>query len=147
MHSLFAISLMLVGLLSQAAELTSAPDLKAPVPTEKKAVLEVRNIALGWWARNQGLMAEESFRVAGHFQVARPIPKFAARDDRVWEVRVIHLHTGGPSGILWINDRTKQVIALGAAEKKRARPDGPANGSQPIRSETDSTSSAAGFRR
>ncbi len=128
MRNVLAISLLLVGLVVQAAELTPMPDLKAPESAEDQSVAAVRDFAVGWWMRNQGLLAEESFRVAGHFQVVRPIPGFAARDDRVWEVRVIHMHTGGPSGILWINDKTKKVIALGAAEKKKTEPRIPADG-------------------
>jgi hypothetical protein len=38
-------------------------------------------------------------------------------------------------------------LGTGSVIKKNAEPDGPANGSQPIRSETNRTSSAAGSRR
>lgn len=122
---------LLLGVVVQAAELTPAPDLKSPAASDEKRVSEIRKISLEWWLRNRGVLAEESFKVAGYFSVARPIAKFAARDDRVWEVRVLHLHTGGPTGIVWINDKTEEVIALGAEEKEKAEPIVPANGASP----------------
>jgi hypothetical protein len=112
-----AILFALLGVVVQAAQLTQLPDLKSPAASEEKRVSEIREIGLSWWLKNRGLLAEESFKVAGYFSVARPIADFAARDDRVWEVRVLHLHTRGPTGILWINDKTEKVIALGAEEK------------------------------
>ena len=45
----------------------------------------------------------------------------------------------------WVKSPSKPDIELG--EKRKREPDGAANGSQPIRSETNSTSSAAGSRR
>ena len=107
---------LLLGVVVQAAELTPVPDLKSPAASDEKRIAEVRKISLAWWLKNRGLLAEESFKVAGYFSVTRPIAQFAARDDRVWEVRVLHLHTGGPTGIVWVNDKTEKVIALGAQE-------------------------------
>ena len=118
MRSVLAILLLLLGHVVQAAELAPAPDLRSPAASEGKRVSEITKISLQWWTKNRGLLAEESFKVAGYFSVARPIAKFAARGDRVWEVRVLHLHTGGPTGIVWINDKTEKVIALGAEEKE-----------------------------
>ncbi len=115
------------------AELTPVPDLKSPAASDEKRISEIRKISLEWWLKHRGLLAEESFRVAGYFSVARPIAKFAARDDRVWEVRVLHLHTGGPTGIVWINDKTEKVIALGGEEKEETKPIAPANGASPRR--------------
>ena len=109
---------LLFGTATNAAELRPLPDLKSPAPNEEKRISEIEKIGLAWWLKNRGLAAEEALSVAGYFSVARPIAEFAARDDRVWEVRVIHLHTGGPSGILWINDRTGNVIGLGVENKK-----------------------------
>jgi hypothetical protein len=81
----------------------------------ERGVSEIGEIGLAWWVKNRGLLAEESLRVAGSFAVVRPMGQFAGRGDRVWEVRIIHLRTGGPTGILWIHDQTEQVLALGAA--------------------------------
>ena len=50
-----------------------------------------------------------------------------------------------------VTDGTQYVVEmrqiLESLKAKKAQPDGPANGSQPIRSETNRTSSAAGSRR
>lgn len=122
MRSTLVILFLLLGIVANAAELTPVPDLKSPSANDQKRVSEIREIAFKWWFKNRGLLAEESFRVAGYFSVTRPIAEFAARDDRVWEVRVVHLHTGGPSGVLWINDKTERVIGLGTEEKGKAEP-------------------------
>jgi hypothetical protein len=110
----------LLGIAAGAAEVRKLPDLTSPSAHERKRASEIETIGLAWWFKNRGMAAEESLIVAGHFSVARPIAGFAARDDRVWEIRVIHLHTGGPSGILWVNDRTGRVIGLGVEEKKNS---------------------------
>jgi hypothetical protein len=99
--------------MGEAAELQPVPDLTPPSAADEKRATEIRKLALRWWVAHRGLLAEESLRVAGHFQVVRPISGFAVRGDRVWEVRVVHLHGGTPSGVLWINDRTEELIALG----------------------------------
>jgi hypothetical protein len=119
MRRLLIIVVMSLGLMGAAAVLKPGPDLKSPSADDEKRVTEMRELALRWWFTNRGMLAEESVRVAGYFQVARPIADFAARDDRVWEVRVVHLHSGGPSGVLWINDRTEKVIALGVPAKEK----------------------------
>lgn len=111
------IVLLVFGISAKSSELKPLPDLQPPSNVDKKHVSQIETIALQWWLKNRGLLAEESLRVAGYFSVARPIAKFAARDDRVWEIRVIYMHTGGPSGILWINDRTSKVIGLGVEDK------------------------------
>jgi hypothetical protein len=114
---------LLIGYISDVAPdrefavWSPSPDLKPPTAGEERRAFEIGEIAREWWLKNRGLLAEESFKVAGSFSAARPISKFAARDDRLWEVRVLHLHTGSPTGILWINDRTGRVLALGANEK------------------------------
>jgi len=124
-------ALILIGYISdteparQVTELTPIPDLKSPASSDEKRVSEIMEITLEWWLKNRGVLAEESFKVAGFFSVARPIAKFAARDDRVWEVRVLHLHTGGPTGIVWINDKTEKVIALGTEAKEKTEPIAP----------------------
>lgn len=133
MRNILAILFLLLGVGVQAAELTPVPDLKSPAASDEKRTSEIRKIGLEWWLKNRGLLAEESFKVAGYFSVVRPIAQFAARDDRVWEVRILYLHTGGPTGILWINDKTEKVIALGAEEKEKAEPVAPANGASPRR--------------
>jgi hypothetical protein len=114
---------LLLGIATNAAEMRALPDLKSPAANEENRVSQIEKIGLEWWLKNRRLTAEEALRVAGYFSVARPIAEFAARDDRVWEVRVIHLHTGGPSGILWINDRTGKVIGLGVKDKKKTEQD------------------------
>lgn len=132
-------TLVLIGYISdtelahQAAELKPVPDLKSPAASDEKRVSEIREISLKWWLKNRGVLAEESLHVAGYFSVARPITKFAARDDRVWEVRVLHLHTGVPTGIVWINDKTEKVIALGAEEKEQTEPIAQGSGASPRR--------------
>ena len=45
------------------------------------------------------------------------------------------------------NERIADLLRQHGAQEENAQPDGPANGSQPIRSETNRTSSAAGSRR
>ncbi len=122
MRNALAILFLLFGLAIHAAELTPVPDLKSPSASDHKRVSEIREIGFKWWFKYRGLLAEESFRIVGYFSVTRPIAGFAARDDRVWEVRVVHLHTGGPSGVLWINDKTERVIGLGAEERAKAEP-------------------------
>lgn len=117
----------------QSAEWAPEPDLKSPVADDGKRVSEISKIGRDWWVRNRGLLAEESVKVAGYFSVARPIAQFATRDDRIWEVRVLHLHTGAPTGILWINNETEKVIALGVGEKEKTEPIAPANGASPRR--------------
>jgi hypothetical protein len=142
----FVIAWILLGLTATAAELKPKPDLTAPSTGDEKRVAEIREVGTRWWMQSRGLLAEESVRVVGYFRVIRPIPQFAERDDRVWEVRIIHLE-GAPTGVLWINDKTQKVMALGLPDPERTEPGGAANGSQPIRSETNRTSSAAGSRR
>ncbi len=133
MRNTLVILFLLLDIAANAAELTPVPDLKSPSANDQKRVSEIREIGFKWWFKNRGLLAEESFRVAGYFPVTRPIAEFAARDDRVWEVRVVHLHTGGPSGVLWINDKTEKVIAIGAEEKEKTEPVAPATGASPRR--------------
>jgi len=64
---------------------------------------------------------------------ARQAAEFAARDDRVWEVRVLHLHTGAPTGIMWINVMTEKVFVLGAEENEPTEPTAPAYAASPRR--------------
>jgi hypothetical protein len=125
MRSTLVIFVLLFGIAANAADLTPVPDLESPSANDQTRVSEIREIGFRWWFKNRGLLAEESFRVAGYFSVTRPIAEFAARGDRVWEVRVVHLHTGGPSGVLWINDKTERVIGLGGEDKGQAEPVAP----------------------
>ena len=100
----------------------TASDLQPVTAADESRAKEIADIALQWWFKNRGLLAEESWRVVGSFRVARPIPGFAERDDPVYEVRIRHLHTQGPSGILWVNARTEKVIALGAPVSESLSP-------------------------
>ena len=113
---------ILVLALSLAAQAQGiwTPDLRSPSPRDEKRMTEVQEIGLQWWFQHHGVLAEESFKVAGSFITARPIAQFSERDDRIWELRVLHLHTGGPSGILWVNDKTGKVIAMGGPTQSRS---------------------------
>jgi hypothetical protein len=103
--------------LSRRPATEDLPGLKSPANSNLKQLDEIKKIGLEWWFQNRGLMAEESARIAGCFSVVRPIKNFAARDDVVWEVRIVHFLGGSLTGILWINERTQQVIALGIEPK------------------------------
>lgn len=116
MNRILSLFFLTLCLAAQAQDLWRL-DLRPPTPADEKRVAEVREIGLQWWFKHRGLLAEESFKVAGYFVTARPVAQFSARDDRVWEVRVLHLHTGGPSGVLWINDSTGKVIAMGGTDQ------------------------------
>jgi hypothetical protein len=113
MNRILFILIVAMSLAAQAQDLWKL-DLRPPMPQDGKRVIEVRDIGVQWWFENRGILAEESLKVAGYFITARPLAEFSARDDRVWEVRVLHLHTGGPSGVLWVNDSNGKVIAMGA---------------------------------
>ena len=110
-----------------ADELKPIPDLKKPTDSDAQRVSEITKIGQDWWLRHRGLLAEESFRIVGYFTVARSTKDFADVKDTVWEIRVIYLHTHVPTGVLWINERTKKVIALGIEEKQKAEPPAPPN--------------------
>jgi hypothetical protein len=88
------------------------PDLKAPLIADAARTKKIEHIGIRWLLKNRGLLAEESASVKGYFSVARPIKGFADRNDVVWEVRIDYIE-GQPTGILWINEKTQKVIALG----------------------------------
>jgi hypothetical protein len=111
--SLILSALLLFSGSTEAAELKPLADLKAVTAVDKERSAQVEDLALKWWMKNRGMLAEESLTVAGYFSVVRPIANFAERNDRIWEVRVIHMHAGGPTGVLWVNDRTGSVMGLG----------------------------------
>jgi hypothetical protein len=117
-RSAFFIAWILLGLIGMAAELKPMPDLTTPSRGDEKRVAAIRELGTQWWLHSRGLLAEESVRVVGYFRVSRPIPRFAEREDRAWEVRIIHLE-GAPTGVLWINDKTQNVIALGLPEPEK----------------------------
>jgi hypothetical protein len=110
-------TLLLIPLLciSLPAEPLGAPPisgLQTPSVLDASRAKRLESIGLDWWMHNRGLLAEESLKIAGYFSVVRPIKGFANRDDIVWEIRIIHLD-GSPTGILWINEKTRKVIGLG----------------------------------
>lgn len=96
------------------SELKPLPDLQPPAGVDQKQLARIEDLGREWWQKNRGLLAEESLKLAGYFSVARPLANFAERNDRVWEIRVVHMHSGGPTGILWVNEKSGQVVGLGA---------------------------------
>ena len=71
MRNTLVILFLLLGIAANAAELTPVPDLKSPSANDQKRVSEIREIGFKWWFKNCGLLAEESFRVAGYLSVTR----------------------------------------------------------------------------
>ena len=88
------------------------PALEPPSAHSAAEVADVDRIAIAYWVRNRGLMAIECSQVEGCFKVRRSIEGFATAGDIVWEVRMRILGEG-PTGLLWINPRTKKVQVLG----------------------------------
>jgi hypothetical protein len=89
-------------------QLKPIPDLKPASEYTKDKIEEIGRLAYHHWQ----FLAEEAPRVSGSFKTIRPIQGFSEKGDLIWEVRIIHL-TQVPTGILWINDRTKDVLVLG----------------------------------
>lgn len=89
-------------------ELKAIPDLKPASEYPKEQIEQVAKLAFRHWQ----FLAEESPNVAGSYKTARAIPGFSQKGDLIWEVRIIHL-VQAPTGILWINDRTKEALVLG----------------------------------
>jgi hypothetical protein len=105
--------LLICPLLRAAPYGQQIPDLKIPTPAEATIGKELAQVGETWWLKNRGLLAEESPRTAGYFYAFRSIRGFANRGDRIWEVRMIYLGTRCPTGVLWVNEKTKQVLGLG----------------------------------
>ena len=108
---LFFLLLLALPLATQGElqrEISPIPDLKPASGYPEEKIEEIGRLAFQHWR----FLAEEAPRVAGTFKTIRAIPGFSKRGDLIWEVRIIHM-VQSPSGILWINDRTKDVIALG----------------------------------
>lgn len=91
---------------------TDIPGLQPATNLSQPKIKEIHQIVFSHWP----LLAEEAPKIAGSFKTVRPIPEFSDRGDLIWEVRIIHL-VNTPSGIIWINDRTKKCIVLGAPNK------------------------------
>ena len=89
-------------------ELKPIPDLKPASEYPRDKIEAITKLAYQHWP----FLAEEGPHVAGSFKTIRAVPGFSQRDDLIWEVRIIHM-LRTPSGILWINERTKEVIILG----------------------------------
>jgi len=108
--SLLSLSLITASAVygDSSLDIKPIPDLKpvSDYPSEK--IDEISRMALKHWP----FLAEESPKVAGTFRTVRAIPDFSQKGDLIWEVRIVHM-SQAPSGILWINDRTKGVLVLG----------------------------------
>ena len=90
------------------SEIKSIPDLRPASDYPAEKIDEISRMTFHHWP----FLAEEAPKVAGTFKTMRAIPNFSQRGDLIWEVRIIHM-LNTPSGILWINDRTKEVIVFG----------------------------------
>ena len=87
------------------------------LPLQKAEMAEASNLATEYWFKHRGgVLAEESFPPQCAFYLAVPIEGFADEGDRIWEVSVMHI-TGIRTGLLWINSRTKKIIAFGPPVK------------------------------
>ena len=75
-------------------------------------ILVLTAIALQYWFKNHGLLAEEGIGATGLFRIGRDIKDFAARGEWVWEIRVIQ-HGLSLDGVIWINAHTKKILAFG----------------------------------
>jgi hypothetical protein len=74
--------------------------------------LIAEDMALQYWVKNHGLLAEEGVGATGLFRIGRDIKDFATRGEWIWEIRVIH-HGLSLDGVIWINAHTKKIRALG----------------------------------
>ena len=90
------------------SQIKSIPDLRPASDYPAEKIDEISRLAFRHWQ----FLAEESAKVVGTFKTIRSIPSFSQSGDLIWEVRIIHL-TQIPTGVLWVNDRTKDVIVLG----------------------------------
>jgi hypothetical protein len=111
--AIFCAIFSICPLLRATPYLQPVSDLKTPSTAEAALGKELAGVGQDWWLKNRGLLAEESPRVAGYFYAFRSIKGFADRGDRIWEVRMIYLFTQCPTGVLWINEKTKAVMGLG----------------------------------
>ena len=126
-----------------------------------------------WWRRSVDFVADEagaswamsSFRrghlAIGEINPTNDFPRFSGRRDGPFEVWLDEYHADMPGP--WQYAERRKIAAhnrqmrymydhperftLGKDERKQAQPDGTANRSQSIRSETNRTSSAAGSSR
>lgn len=74
--------------------------------------LIAEDMALQYWFKNHGLLAEEGVGATGLFRIGRDIKEFATRGEWVWEIRVIQ-HGLSLDGLIWINAHTKKILAFG----------------------------------
>jgi hypothetical protein len=90
--------------------------LNSPKSVNAATEKGIEQIAIQWWLVHRGLLADESLIIAGNFSVSRPIKGFADSGDVVWEVRAIRSFKR-LTGVLWINEKTGKVTALGIDQK------------------------------
>ena len=96
--------------------------LVTPASSDGPRAKSMESIGFEWWHHHRGFEDREQMPHAeGYFTVIRPMKGFAQAGDVVWELRVI-LGPFALSGILWINERTHQVIALGVDLPKTSVP-------------------------
>jgi hypothetical protein len=94
----------------------SSSGLNTPTGADVATEKGIEQIAFQWWLINGGLSADESLVIAGNFSASRPIKGFAEVGDVIWEVRAIRSFKG-LTGVLWINEKTGKVEALGRDQK------------------------------
>jgi len=109
-----------------------------------------------WASCAGGLQAKVWFQ-EGHYRLLEMSPsdklEFTGRTNGPFEIWTWTHYTNTPSLTVQTADQkfvdafNRRMRQLWETRQKEAEPDGTANGSQPIRSETNTTSSAAGSRR
>jgi len=96
-----------------------APYLGALDAAAVADVEAARKAALEHWFHERGVLAEESFHVAALFRLGEDITAVGARDEWVWEVRVMHL-SGALNGIVWVNAHSKAAFSTGPTRRRVA---------------------------
>ena len=126
--------------------------------TDKELVAKVRRSRDGWHRRRwvvlvaSGACAAASI-VAWFIQLPRLLAPETYADAMLWQSVLLVIAMGfsmtvGSVLSRWETLATDLLLRLvDSQDDKEAQPEGGANGSQPIRSETSSTSEAAGSRR
>lgn len=76
----------------------------------------IRKVALEFWLRERGLLAEERIEIVREFDAPRPITGFTEKGERIVEVCVMHI-SNAPSGILWLHEKSGAVQAIGLNAK------------------------------